>query len=46
MTENGFRFDKSTAEEIGKSEAKHSRWGRVALWVIAAASVYIAFKLS
>ena len=46
MTEHGFRFDKSTAEEIGKSEAKHSRWGRVALWVIALASVYIAFKLS
>ncbi|SOC83766.1 2-octaprenylphenol hydroxylase [Ensifer adhaerens] len=46
MTENGLRFDKSTAEEIGKSEAKHSRWGRVALWVIAAASVYIAWKVS
>ena len=46
MTENGLRFDASTAEAIGKSEAQHSRWGRVALWVIAAASVYIAWRLS
>jgi ubiquinone biosynthesis protein len=46
MTEHGLRFDASTAEAIGKSEAKHSRWGRLALWVIALASVYIAFKLS
>ena len=46
MTEHGLRFDADTAEAIGKSEAKHSRLGRVALWVIAAASVYIAWKLS
>ena len=46
MTENGLRFDAETAEAIGKSEAKHSRLGRLALWVIAAALVYIAYKLT
>jgi ubiquinone biosynthesis protein len=46
MTEKGFRFDAATAEAIGKSEARHSRSGRVALWIIAAALVVIAFRLS
>ncbi|HVK91085.1 MAG TPA: 2-polyprenylphenol 6-hydroxylase [Mycoplana sp.] len=42
MAEHGLRFDAATAEAIGRSEARHGRWGRVALWVIAAALVYIA----
>jgi ubiquinone biosynthesis protein len=46
MAANGFRFDASTAEAIGRSEARHSRWGRVALWVIAVSLVYIAFRIS
>jgi ubiquinone biosynthesis protein len=46
MSENGLRFDAATAEAIGKSEARHSRSGRIALWIIAAALVYIAWKLS
>jgi ubiquinone biosynthesis protein len=46
MAEKGLRFDASTAEAIGRSEARHSRWGRAALWVIAAALIVIAFKLS
>ena len=46
MTEHGVRFDDQTAEAIGKSEAKHSRWGRIALWVIAASLIYIAVQLS
>jgi len=45
MSENGLRFDPETAEAIGKSEARHSRYGRLALWVIAAALVYIAVTL-
>jgi ubiquinone biosynthesis protein len=45
MTENGLRFDAETAEAIGKSEARHSKLGRLALWVIAAALVFIAWKL-
>jgi ubiquinone biosynthesis protein len=45
MSENGLRFDTDTAEAIGKSEARHSRSGRVALWVIAIALVYIAFAI-
>ncbi|MGV3551382.1 2-polyprenylphenol 6-hydroxylase [Rhizobium sp.] len=46
MSENGFRFDAETAEAIGRSEARHSRSGRIALWIIAVALVYIAWKLS
>jgi ubiquinone biosynthesis protein len=45
MSENGLRFDPETAEAIGKSEARHSRGGRLALWVIAIAVVYIALTL-
>ncbi|MFC6446191.1 2-polyprenylphenol 6-hydroxylase [Shinella zoogloeoides] len=46
MAEKGLRFDAETAEAIGRSEARHSRSGRLALWVIAATLVYIAWKLS
>ncbi|WP_428643235.1 2-polyprenylphenol 6-hydroxylase [Roseibium sp.] len=35
MTHQGLRFDEETAEAIGKAEARHTRSGRVALWVIA-----------
>ena len=45
MSENGLRFDAATAEAIGKSEARHGRSGRVALWVIAATLIYIAVHL-
>ncbi|KZL19572.1 putative protein kinase UbiB [Pseudovibrio axinellae] len=43
MANNGLRFDEATADAIGKAEAKHSRSGRVALWVIAIALSVIAF---
>ncbi len=43
MADKGLRFDEATAEAIGRSEARHDRSGRVALWVIAAAMVYIAW---
>lgn len=46
MAENGLRFDEATARAIGKAEARHTRSGRVALWVIAAALVFIAWKLA
>ena len=46
MAENGVRFDDQTAEAIGKSEARHSRFGRAALWVIAGTLIYIAVQLS
>ena len=46
MAQNGFRFDAETAEAIGRSEARHSRSGRLALWVIAAAAVYMAWALT
>ena len=42
MSENGLRFDTETAEAIGKAEARHTRSGRVALWIIAAAAVWMA----
>lgn len=45
MTEHGLRFDHQTAENIGKAEAKHTRSGRLALWVIAATLIYIAVNV-
>jgi len=42
MAHNGLRFDSATSEAIGKSEARHSRFGRLALWVIALTLIYIA----
>lgn len=46
MSENGLRFDAQTAEAIGKAEARHTRWGRIALWVIALTLLYIAVRVS
>ncbi|MBX3529535.1 MAG: 2-polyprenylphenol 6-hydroxylase [Rhizobiaceae bacterium] len=43
MAEKGLRFDAQTAEAIGRAEARHGRWGRVALWVIAIALLIMAF---
>lgn len=45
MAEKGLRFDAETAEAIGRAEARHSRSGRVALWIIAATLVWIAFQI-
>ncbi|PWK70740.1 2-polyprenylphenol 6-hydroxylase [Aminobacter sp. AP02] len=45
MAENGLRFDPETARAIGKAEARHTRSGRIALWVIALTLVYIAWQL-
>ena len=45
MAEHGLRFDEATARAIGKAEARHTRSGRVALWVIALTLIYIAWKL-
>ena len=46
MSEHGLRFDRATAEEIGRAEARHTRSGRIALWLIAVTLVYIAVQLS
>jgi ubiquinone biosynthesis protein len=46
MAEHGLRFDETTAQAIGKAEARHTRSGRLALWVIAAAVVWIAWRLA
>ena len=45
MAEKGFRFYEQTARTIGKAEARHTRSGRIALWVIALCFVLITFKL-
>ncbi len=46
MAQKGLRFDPETAEAIGRAEARHSRGGRLALWVIAIALVAIAWQMS
>ena len=43
MGENGFRLDPKTIEQIGIAEARHSRWGHVALWVMASSIVWWIF---
>ncbi len=45
MAEHGLRFDEATANAIGRAEARHTRSGRLALWVIALTLLYIAWKL-
>ncbi|WP_099865869.1 2-polyprenylphenol 6-hydroxylase [Pararhizobium haloflavum] len=46
MAENGVRFDAETAEAIGRSEARHGRSGRIALWIAALALVFIGWQLA
>ena len=46
MAENGLRFDDETARAIGKAEARHTRSGRIALWVIAVTLVWMAWQVS
>lgn len=43
MAANGVRLDKPSIEAIGKAEARHSRSGRVALWVIAVCLVVLVW---
>ncbi|MCT4655520.1 MAG: 2-polyprenylphenol 6-hydroxylase [Cohaesibacter sp.] len=45
MGRNGMRLDAETVAAIGKAEARESRSGRVALWVIAASLLAIAAAL-
>lgn len=46
MAENGLRFDAETARAIGKAEARYTRSGRIAIWVIAATLLYLAWMVS
>ncbi len=43
---DGFKLAPETVNAIGKAEARESRWGRVALWVIALVGLYLAVSLS
>ena len=45
MAKNGLRFDAATSEAIGRAEARHTRSGRLALWIIAAALVWLALAI-
>jgi ubiquinone biosynthesis protein len=45
MGEKGIRLDPETIDEIGRSEAHAARWGRVALWVIAAVAVIFGLRM-
>ncbi|MBV2145043.1 2-polyprenylphenol 6-hydroxylase [Falsochrobactrum sp. TDYN1] len=45
MAVNGLRFNTATAEAIGRAEAQHSRWARIAQVVIAISLAAIAIKL-
>jgi ubiquinone biosynthesis protein len=45
MGERGIRLDSETIEEIGRSEARGGRWGRIALVVIAAVVVVVGLRM-
>jgi ubiquinone biosynthesis protein len=45
MAEHGLRFDAETSEAFGRSEARHSRSGRIALWIIAFCAVALVWRL-
>jgi ubiquinone biosynthesis protein len=45
MGEKGIRLDPETIVEIGRSEARAGRWGRVALWVIATVAVIAGLRM-
>jgi ubiquinone biosynthesis protein len=45
MGERGIRLDPLTVKEIGKAEARQTRWGRVALWVIAVVAIILLLRL-
>lgn len=46
MVRQGVRLDAQSVEAIGRSEARHSRSGRVALWIIAGAALYAVWTLN
>ncbi len=42
-SQSGFELSAASIEAIGKAEARRARWGNLALWVIAAALVWLIF---
>jgi ubiquinone biosynthesis protein len=44
MGDQGLRLDPETIAGIGQSEARAGRWGRVALWVIAAVALVAGLR--
>jgi ubiquinone biosynthesis protein len=46
MADRGLRLDPATIAAISSAEARRSRWGRVALWVIAIAAVVTAIAVA
>lgn len=44
MAKHGVRLDKPTIDAIGKAEARHSRSGRLALWLIAVSLLALVWK--
>jgi ubiquinone biosynthesis protein len=43
MARTGLRLDEETVRELAYAEARNTRWGRVALWIIAASMAIIAY---
>jgi len=46
MAEQGLRFDNDTAKRIGEAEARASRSGRIALWIIALTLLWLAWQVT
>ncbi|MEO0329155.1 MAG: 2-polyprenylphenol 6-hydroxylase [Pseudomonadota bacterium] len=43
MASNGFRLDAETTENIGKAEARNSRWGHLGIWALVGLAAYALF---
>jgi ubiquinone biosynthesis protein len=44
MAENGFELSESAMQKIGEAEARGSRLGHIALWLIAAIGLLMLFR--
>ena len=44
IAESGLRLDEETARALGKAHRTFSRWGHVALWIIALALLFVCWR--
>ena len=43
-TARGFMLDPESVQDIGRAEARRSRWGTAALWILAACAAIVTLR--